>query len=79
MLLIRDVVEIILLVVKEMYKLLTSSKDFKEIEQGIFRIIQEMCIKILISSLRYIDDRLMEERDKKRLRQYRTMTAGKGA
>lgn len=68
MLLIRDVVEIILLVAKEMYKLLTTSKDFKELEQGIFRIIQEMCIKILISSLRYIDDRLMEERDKKRLR-----------
>jgi len=66
--LIRDIVEIILLVVSEMYKLLTTCKDFKELEKGIFRIVQRMCVQMLVCGLRQIDNKLMEERDKSRLR-----------
>jgi len=51
-----------------MYKLSTSCKDFKELEKGIFKIAQRICVQMLVAGLRQLDIKLMEERDKSRLR-----------
>ena len=72
--LIRDIVRIILLVASEIYSLLTNCRDFRELEQGIFRMVQRISVEILAAGLRQIDNKLMEERDKSRLRYINTKT-----
>lgn len=72
--LIRDIVRIILLVASEIFSLLTNCRDFRELEQGIFRLVQRISLEMLAAGLRQIDIKLMEERDKSRLRFINTKT-----
>jgi hypothetical protein len=66
--LMSHIVRIILLVATEMFNLLTKCRDFRELEQGIFRLVQRICVEMLAAGLKQIDIKLMEERDKSRLR-----------
>lgn len=59
---------IILLAASEIFNLLTSCGDFRELEQGIFRLAQRISAELIVAELRQIDIKLMEERDKSRLR-----------
>lgn len=71
---IRDIVRIILLVASEIFSLLTNCRDFRELEQGIFRLVQRISVEMLVAGLRQIDIKLMEERDKSRLRYINSKT-----
>ncbi|MGI6286416.1 UPF0236 family protein, partial [Neomoorella humiferrea] len=74
MLKIRDVVEIILLVIKEMHQILTTCQDFAELEKRIYRLVQTITLKLLLTACNYLDEELMKSRDKERLKLIHTKT-----
>lgn len=65
---IRDIVEIILLVVKEMHQIITTYQDFAELEKRIYRLVQTVTLKLLLTACMYLDEQLMKSRDKERLK-----------
>ncbi|APC08916.1 ISLre2 family transposase [Neomoorella thermoacetica] len=74
MLKIRNVVEIILLVIKEMHQILTTCQDFAELEKRIYRLVQTITLKLLLTACNYLDEELMKSRDKERLKLIHTKT-----
>ena len=64
---IRDVVEIILLVIREMHRLLTSYENFADLEKGIYRLVQQITLRLLVIACSHLDEQLMRDRDAKRL------------
>nr|MBO2467885.1 hypothetical protein [Xanthomonadaceae bacterium] len=65
--LIREIVEIVLFVVQEVYKVLTSSPDLEALEKGIYRAMNEATRRLLEAACRHLDEQLLEQRDKRRL------------
>lgn len=65
---IRDIVEIILLVIREMYRLITTYQDFAELEKGIYRLVQKITLKLLVTACNYLDEQLMRDRNRKQLK-----------
>lgn len=65
---IREVVAVVLLVVRGMHKLLSSAEDFADVEKGIFKLMQEGTLRLMRAFLDELDERLMQERDVKRLK-----------
>ncbi|MFO7172338.1 MAG: ISLre2 family transposase [Bacillota bacterium] len=70
--LIREIVEIVLFVVQEVYKLLTGSPDLEALEVGVYRVMNEATRRLLEAACRNLDERLLEQRDKRRLRSVHT-------
>lgn len=68
MTMIREAVAVVLLVVRGMNKLLSSAEDFADVEKGIFKLVQEAMLRLLRAFLGELDERLMQERDVKRLK-----------
>jgi len=64
---IRDIVEIILLVIREMHRILTTYQDFADLEKGIYRLVQQITLRLLGTAFRRLDEELMRSRDTKRL------------
>lgn len=65
---IREVVAVILLVVAGLQRLLTQSRDLRELEQGIFRLVQDAVLRLLRATLEQLDETAMKERDRQRLK-----------
>ena len=68
MLKIRDIVEIILLAIREMHKILSNYQDFAELEKNLYQLTQKTMLLLTEAALRHIDERLMQSRDTKRLK-----------
>lgn len=61
--LVREIVELILLLVHGISELLRTRRDFAELEKGIFRLVQEAARRALVLALHRLDDELMRQRD----------------
>ncbi|MFZ5769460.1 MAG: UPF0236 family transposase-like protein [Bacillota bacterium] len=71
---IRCLVEVILFVANGIYALLGNCRDFRELEIGIYRLVQEAARKMLEIALKRMDERLLLERDRGRLEVVHTRT-----
>jgi len=65
---IRELAELVLLMARGLERLLLTSRDFRELEMGLFRLGQETARQLLLSALMRLDEELMESRDKQRLK-----------
>lgn len=68
---IRQVVETVLLLVKGIWETTRSCSDFAELERSVKRLCQEATRRLLEAALESMDERLMQERDRKRLKAVR--------
>jgi len=71
---IRCLVEVILFLANGIYTLLGSCRDFRDLEIGIYRLVQEAARKMLEIALKRMDERLLLERDRGRLEVVHTRT-----
>ncbi|BDG58947.1 ISLre2 family transposase [Caldinitratiruptor microaerophilus] len=61
--LVREIMDLILLLVHGISELLRTRHDFMELEKGIFRLVQEVARRALVLALHRLDDELMRRRD----------------
>jgi len=59
---IRRLVEVVLFLANGIYTLLGNCRDFRELEVGIYRLVQEVAGKMLEIALWRMDERLLAER-----------------
>jgi hypothetical protein len=71
---IRCLVEVVLFVANGIYELLGRCRDFRELEVGIYRLVQEAARKMLEVALKRMDERLLLQRDRERLEVVHTKT-----
>ncbi|SHE95814.1 Uncharacterised protein family (UPF0236), partial [Caldanaerobius fijiensis DSM 17918] len=64
MLNIRHIVGAVLLFCNGLIKIINESKDFYELEKGVYELCQQVCNQIFIWALEQMDTRLMNERDR---------------
>lgn len=64
MLNIRHIVGAVLLFCNGLIKIINESKDFYELEKGVYELCQKVCNQIFIWALEQMDTRLMNERDR---------------
>lgn len=69
---VREAVAVVLFVVQGMHKLLSSAEDFADVEKGIFKLVQEATLRLMRAFLGQLDERLMQERDARRLKAVHT-------
>lgn len=60
---IRHVVAAVLLLVKGICELLSDSRDFADMEEGVRRLVQKAGQDVFVWALEELDERLMRERD----------------
>ncbi len=65
---IREAVEVVLLLARGIYELVTEVEDYAELEARLFRLVQEVTCRLLGACYERIDEQLMRERDRKRLK-----------
>ncbi len=64
MLNIRHIVGAVLLFCNGLIKIISESKDFYELEKGVYELCQKVCNQIFVWALEQMDTRLMNERDR---------------
>lgn len=75
---IREMVAVVLFLAQELYKLLTDSPDFETLEKGVYRLTQEATRRLLQAACQYLDEQLMAQRDRRRLKYVHTKTRSVG-
>lgn len=63
---IRQVVELLLVLLRGIYELVTGAREFRSLEEGLQGLVQRVAGRALVLALEGMDERLMRERDKKR-------------
>jgi len=65
---IREAVAIVLLLARRIYEIVTEAEDYAELEAGLFRLVRQVTCRSLGACYEHIDEQLMRQRDRKRLK-----------